>query len=80
MQIMVPQTQTVNTIETINKITEYERMPVNRYYAGNPLADSGYMGYKDIPYIQGKLAHSRLRERQGEGEAEAMRRRIRLSG
>ena len=35
IQVMVPQTQTVNTIQTINKVTKYAHTPVNAYsYAG----------------------------------------------
>ena len=35
IQVMVPQTQTLNTIQTINKVTKYAHTPVNAYsYAG----------------------------------------------
>merc|ERR1719231_814080 len=36
VQVMVPQTQTVNTIQTINKVTEYQRQPVNQYSVPGP--------------------------------------------
>jgi len=36
VQVMVPQTQTVNTIQNINKVIEYARTPVNQYTVAGP--------------------------------------------
>lgn len=36
IQTMVPQTQTVNTIQQINKVVEYARTPVNQYTVAGP--------------------------------------------
>ena len=36
VQVMVPQTQTVNTIQQINKVVEYARTPVNEYTVPGP--------------------------------------------
>merc|ERR1711865_816297 len=36
VQVMVPQTQTVNTIQNINKVVEYARVPVNQYTVPGP--------------------------------------------
>merc|ERR1712216_979169 len=36
VQVMVPQTQTVNTIQQVNKVVEYARTPVNEYTVPGP--------------------------------------------
>jgi len=36
VQVMVPQVQTVNTIQNINKVVEYQRTPVNTYTVPGP--------------------------------------------
>merc|ERR1711865_319053 len=36
VQVMVPQTQTVNTVQQIQKVVEYARTPVNQYVVPGP--------------------------------------------
>ena len=58
VQVMVPQTQTVNTIQQINKVVEYARTPVNEYTVPGPsyqqpVMQQQYQTYTQPTYTQG---------------------------
>merc|ERR1740127_241391 len=55
---MVPQTQTVNTVQQINKVVEYARTPVNTYTVPGPsyqqpVMQQQYQTYTQPTYTQG---------------------------
>merc|ERR1740117_1019008 len=55
VQVMVPQTQTVNTVQQIQKVVEYARTPVNQYVVPGPSytmpvqQEMQYQQYQQMP-------------------------------
>ncbi len=49
VQIMVPQTQTVNTVQHVNRVVEYVRTPVRQYTVVGPTAATASMSPRLAP-------------------------------
>jgi hypothetical protein len=53
VQIMVPQTETVNTVQQVNRVVEYARVPVRQYSVpGEVYTDGPSMGYTPYAHLQ----------------------------